>query len=178
MAGNVNIDPASLPLRDIHLPEAVSWWPPAPGVWILLALAALLLVLLVVSLAARQRRQRIRREAIAQLQQLRQQWQRQPRPGEAASTLSQLLRRVGLSYFGRAGFGGLTGPAEIECLNRLVEDEKHRLPPALGEWLREAPYRPESALSTDEIEPWLKAVDRWVRALPARRPGQLRSCAS
>ena len=27
-----------LPLRDIHLPEAVSWWPPAYGWWLLVVL--------------------------------------------------------------------------------------------------------------------------------------------
>jgi hypothetical protein len=85
---------------------------------------------------------------------------------------------VGLSYFGRAGFGAVTGPAEIDCLNRLVTDEKNRLPSALGDWLREAPYRPEERLTPEEIEPWLEAVDRWVRALPGQRPGQAGSCAS
>lgn len=29
------MDPSQLPLRDIHLPEAVGWWPPAFGWWIL-----------------------------------------------------------------------------------------------------------------------------------------------
>lgn len=38
------MDPAKLPLRDVHLPEPPSWWPPAPGWWLLGA--AILLVLL------------------------------------------------------------------------------------------------------------------------------------
>ena len=33
-------------LRDIHLPEASLWWPPAPGWWISLALILLLAWLL------------------------------------------------------------------------------------------------------------------------------------
>lgn len=32
--------PPELPLRDIHLPEAVSWWPPAIGWWLLALLMA------------------------------------------------------------------------------------------------------------------------------------------
>ena len=33
------MDPDQLPLRDLHLPEAVGWWPLAPGWWVLIALA-------------------------------------------------------------------------------------------------------------------------------------------
>ena len=171
-------DPASLPLRDIHLPPAVSWWPPAPAVWLLLALLALLLVVLVVWLAARQRRRRIRREALNEMQRLQQQWKEQHRPSETAEALSRLLRRVGLSYFGRAGFSGLTGPAEIDCLNRLVTDRRRQLPRELGDWLREAPYRPAGMLDAAEIENWLQAVENWVRALPPRKPDAARSCTA
>ncbi|MBT3811581.1 MAG: DUF4381 domain-containing protein, partial [Gammaproteobacteria bacterium] len=34
-----------LPLRDIHLPPAISWWPPAIGWWILAVLIPLCLYL-------------------------------------------------------------------------------------------------------------------------------------
>ncbi|MDP7406676.1 MAG: DUF4381 domain-containing protein, partial [SAR324 cluster bacterium] len=30
----MNQDPLAA-LRDVHLPPAVSWWPPAPGWWII-----------------------------------------------------------------------------------------------------------------------------------------------
>ena len=36
------MDPADLPLRDVHLPPAPPWWPPAPGWW---GVAAVLLML-------------------------------------------------------------------------------------------------------------------------------------
>ena len=33
------MDPEQIPLRDLHLPDAISWWPLAPGWWIVLGLA-------------------------------------------------------------------------------------------------------------------------------------------
>ena len=31
----------ALPLRDLHLPDAIGWWPLAPGWWVLIALSLL-----------------------------------------------------------------------------------------------------------------------------------------
>ncbi|UUS16265.1 DUF4381 family protein [Stenotrophomonas sp. CD2] len=50
---------ASLPLRDVQLPPAPSWWPPAPGY--LMIAGAVLLVLLVVAFFGWQRRRRRQR---------------------------------------------------------------------------------------------------------------------
>ena len=34
------MDPEQIPLRDLHLPEAIGWWPLAPGWWVVIALVA------------------------------------------------------------------------------------------------------------------------------------------
>ncbi|MCU1001792.1 DUF4381 family protein [Stenotrophomonas maltophilia] len=50
---------AALPLRDVQLPPAPSWWPPAPGY--LMIGAAVVLVLLVIAAVMWQRRRRRQR---------------------------------------------------------------------------------------------------------------------
>ena len=50
-------------LRDIHLPQAPLWWPPAPGWWVLMALALCLIAWAAVRLWRRWRRFRPARTA-------------------------------------------------------------------------------------------------------------------
>jgi hypothetical protein len=57
-------------LRDIHLPEAISWWPPAPGWWILALISCALLAWLLRFVYRRYKAKHYRRQALAQLQQL------------------------------------------------------------------------------------------------------------
>ena len=41
------MSPSELPLRDIHVPDPVGWWPPAIGWWLLAGIVALMVVLAV-----------------------------------------------------------------------------------------------------------------------------------
>jgi len=55
-------DPSSIPLRDIHLPDPIGWWPPAPGWSIVLGLLVLASAGLAFALWHRHRR-RLQRAA-------------------------------------------------------------------------------------------------------------------
>ena len=54
-------------LRDIHLPEPVSWWPPAPGWWIVLLLSLAAVVLVIYYLRKYWLQRRYRRVALREL---------------------------------------------------------------------------------------------------------------
>ena len=58
-------DPLS-ELRDLHLPAAVSPWPPAPGWWILLAFSVMLMVAIGYFLAHTLDSRKYRRKALAE----------------------------------------------------------------------------------------------------------------
>jgi len=58
-------------LRDIHLPEAISWWPMAPGWWILIIGGAALLVWLIRFFYRRHSAKLYRRQALEKLQKLK-----------------------------------------------------------------------------------------------------------
>ena len=55
-------------LRDIHLPEPISWWPPAPGWWLLALVACALLAWLIRFIYRRYKAKHYRRQALGQLQ--------------------------------------------------------------------------------------------------------------
>lgn len=54
-------------LRDVHAPDAISWWPPAPGWWLLLAAALGLLIFALLRWRGHTRRNQYRRIALAEL---------------------------------------------------------------------------------------------------------------
>jgi hypothetical protein len=83
-------------LKDIHLPEPVSWWPPAPGWWILAVLCLGLMVITVRWLIRRYRYRAAMRQALSELEQIT------PEDKDWPQQLNALLKRLTLSYFPRA----------------------------------------------------------------------------
>ena len=160
------MQPSLEQLRDIHLPAAISWWPPAPGWWLLLA--ALLLGVVLISAWIRQhRRKRWHRAAMSELRKLRCAWQeRDIDMNMTLGALSVLLRRAALSRFPRSEVAALTGEAWLAFLDRPF----HRDAPfqrGIGRILVTAPYRRDS-VEEWEIDALGTLAERWLRKVASR----------
>jgi hypothetical protein len=155
MLPSAAIDPQTLPLRDIHLPNAIGWWPPAPGWWLL---TGLVLLLTAGSLWLRRlyRRGRFRRLALAELEGLT-----EAPSAEMAAGLSQLLRRAALCHYPRRDCAGLQGEDWLEFLDRPFDDRPFA--DGIGRCLLEAPYRPD--VDFDRLQ-LLALCRRWLAQLP------------
>jgi hypothetical protein len=97
-------------LRDIRGLDAVPWWPPGPGWWLLGGLC-IGLVAALVYLVRHLRRYPAgswHRSAWKELRQLKRDAERMP-PDQLAAALSELLRRIAIARVGRAQAAALTG---------------------------------------------------------------------
>lgn len=154
---NAAPDPGSLPLRDIHLPDAVSWWPPAPGWWLLLGLVALL----VFAALRRWRRGRDRRAALCharrELAAIRRTFRLRPDQAGLARALSALLRRLAMSLYGRRAAAALTGEDWLAFLDQKAGG--HAFTQGAGRDLIEAPYRADPAFDHAAL---LQLVSGWI----------------
>lgn len=146
-----------LPLRDIHLPEPVGWWPPAIGWWLLLILVPLL-VLGVMWLIRRLRRVSPVKLARRELDALRADGSLDP--AEKVRRLSILLRRTALSVYPRDEVAGLAGEAWLRWLDEPLGEP--RFSQGAGRLLVDAPYRPAPPTDLDEL---LDLCRDWLRAL-------------
>lgn len=159
----------SLPLRDIHLPEPISWWPPAPGWWGLLILVLLLAGLFFLGRYL-YRRGHLRRAAHKALSQLQAQYQQHEDAHRLTEDLSVLLRRIALSHFPRAKVASLTGNEWLGFLDQGLAKSKPQgdFLNGPGRVLVEAPYRPEASIDTTAL---LELCTEWIKALPASTAG-------
>ncbi len=107
-----------LPLRDIHLPDAIGWWPPALGWWALLMLIPLF-CWLVYWLYKRITRKTAVKTAKKLLLKLKQDSDLEDI--DKLIALSQLIRRVAISQSPRAESASLTGEVWLNYLDESVQ---------------------------------------------------------
>lgn len=94
-------------LREIVVPEPPPFWPPAPGVWIVLGVAAALTLIVCWRLYAAWIRNAYRRAGLALLQ-----------DAKTIHELSVLLKRVALAAFPREEVASLYGQDWVAFLGR------------------------------------------------------------
>ena len=151
------MDETQLPLRDLHLPDPVGWWPLAPGWWFVLLLAATALGYLAWRAYLQWRRNAARRFALRELARYEAEYLKHRNPVTLGKQLSELLRRGMLAYAPRGEVAGLTGETWLQWL-----DSGMPLPyfhTEGGKSLLELPYRdPAGDFSDVDINALLSAV--------------------
>lgn len=136
-----------LPLRDIHLPEQINWFPPATGWWLLIIFVPITSYFLIALL-----QKFFRKTAIKEAQKLLLQLEK----NEALTSLDKvrelsiLLRRVAISRESKKEkMNGLTGRAWLDYLDQSLKDAPFKN--GVGSCLANVPYQKELSVETDLV---------------------------
>lgn len=157
-------DFSQIPLRDIHLPAPVGWWPLAPGWWVL---AGVVLAAIVVALVQYRRRFR-ERAALRALRGVLAELEGGEEPLSCLQRVSTILRRFAMSIAARGdGVAGLTGERWLGYLDsRWDRDTFSR---GRGRALAVAPYAPPDRVDAEDVVELGRLCIDWVGAQRRRR---------
>ncbi len=160
------MDPEQIPLRDLHLPEAIGLWPLAPGWWLLIVLAAAAILYLLYKQFLKWRWNAARRLALRELSKVRNEFENGTDALALGKRLSELVRRSMLAYAPRGEVAGLTGDNWLAWLDRGMEGRPFTEGP--GKTLETLPYqRPEKVADEVDISGLIDAVhERLKTPLP------------
>lgn len=144
-------------LRDIYLPQPVSWWPPAPG-WYFVALIAMLLITVIASYGYQYYANgRAKRQALLLLDAYNQQYLQDNNSQLISAKISELLRRVALVYFPREQVASLQGEAWLAFLNASGKNINFH---AVRECLLELPYQSGQEMN---LKPLFARARAWIK---------------
>ena len=158
MPSNPIITPPDLPLRDIHLPSEIGWWPVAPGWLLLLGLMVMLAVAVRFFLVYRRRR-RLRTLALLRLKELS-----SMTDAQLACSLSRLMRQAAICHFPHHEVAGMSGDDWLDFLDRPFVDKPFST--GIGRSLIDAPYQPIVAIDSTAL---IKLCQRWLKKLPPQQ---------
>jgi hypothetical protein len=161
------MDPQQIPLRDLHLPEMIGWWPLAPGWWFLIVLAVAGLSYLLYRTFRKWRRNASRRVALRELSRIQREYKNGVDEVSLAIELSELLRRTMLAYAPRNEVAGLTGGNWLRWLDQGLDEKPFS--EGSGQNLESLPYRRADAIEDDvDVEGLIDAIKmRLQTPLPA-----------
>lgn len=146
-------------LHDIHMPPPVHlWWPPAPGILVLLVLFFLMLVYATWLFYTRKARS-IKKAALRELATLQSALDTNQTAPHVAGQISVLLKQVALLYYPRAEVAALEGEAWILFLSKTAKNVDFS---CVRESLLELPYSREIG-SKQELDILFALTRRWIK---------------
>lgn len=165
-------------LADIHLPEPVSFWPPAPGWWVLAVLLLIAVALLLRQLLKLREKQKICQYALAELDRCLQRLADHGADQDQArlhyiNEVNSVLRRVALVHFPRSNVASLGGAAWVDFIRE--KGDSSLLDEELAKALSHGRFQPRCDVDADALNALGHA---WVRSLYLQKHSTAQEAAS
>ncbi len=155
--------PNTLPLADIHLPDAVSAWPPGIGWWLVAIIVIASVVGAYYFIKAYQKKWRYRRQALQLLNNTRQQWKKDQANKDnntTANTIISLLKRTAMTAYPEHPVSSFHGKLWVEFLNRQTPKPSFTAP--LTTVLIQQQYQATTITDAD-IHQLYKSAQSWIK---------------
>lgn len=144
-------------LRDVHLPDPISLWPPAPGWWITFCLV-MMGGLVFLWILRNRRRTQARRFAMDELGAIKQYYDTHRDEQWLVQRLSTIVRRYAMATFPRAEVAGLVGVSWLQFLDR--SGRTNQFTDGVGQLLVSGPYQQQAAVAANEL---MHLVEHWIQ---------------
>jgi Domain of unknown function (DUF4381) len=145
-------------LKDIHLPETVSWWPPAIGWWLLMLMAIAVTTAIIYWAIKRKKQWQYREEAMVLLDECYQQWRVSNNDVRCFNAINALLKRTALTAFPESNATALHGQQWLDFLNA-----KCRSKPFDQKMIDNFSQCQYQCKITIDIEQFYRCSHQWVR---------------
>ena len=158
-----SLDPQSLNLRDIHLPNPISWWPISAGWWLVLgALVLLLIVVFIVQKIYKSRQ--LNRDINSEIEHIKKQFLQNQNKSQLAKSLSIILRRASISFYPAKDVAGLTGESWLTLLDQSHAKPLNKLcfQSDIGKVLISAPYQSADSLADYDSAALIRLCESWL----------------
>jgi hypothetical protein len=153
-----NMQETTLPLKDIHLPLEINWWPPAYGWWLLIA-GLVVVSAFVYWMYYLFTRNTTIKTAKNKLDTIRK--NNGHNEFQKLCELSVLIRRVAISLSPREHVASLTGKAWLAWLDSSVKGSPFS--EGVGQFLASAHYR-NIPVTEQEIQQLISLCEDWLKA--------------
>lgn len=145
-------------LKDIHLPDAIGWWPLAPG-WYAIITLSIVLILVLATYAYRQHRYALaKKQALLLLARYQDDYEKEHNTATSSAQISELLRRVALVYYPRTEVASLHGDAWVQFLNQTSKSVDFNGVRAL---LLDAPFKASD--NNIDLNPLFTHAKLWIK---------------
>lgn len=142
-------------LRDVHLPQDISWWPLALGWWLLIAVFAAAVITGLMYLLRKAKRQRYRAAALKELRECYAIWQNNQNASAYLQTANSILKRCVLRFDQTAA--ALSGEQWATALNQLTT---RPLAENLHRAISTQCYHPDPRVDIDQLQ---TQISDWIK---------------